>query len=138
VRETPIPAELINKSPYLKGIARYGVGYDNVDVNYAKSKHIPVSNVADYGASESVAEFAVGAMLAASRCIVSRDKVLRKGGWDLWQHYPVHQLKGRTAGIVGLGLIGCGFAKKISGLGFAQLLAFDPYVDQEVFKKYHA
>lgn len=134
VRETPISAEIINKSPYLKGIARYGVGYDNVDVDYAKSKHIPVSNVVDYGASESVAEFAVGAMLAASRCIVSRDKALRKGGWDLWKYYPVHQLKGCTAGIVGLGLIGCGFAKKISSLGFARILAFDPYADTEVFK----
>jgi D-3-phosphoglycerate dehydrogenase len=138
VRETPLPAELINKSPYLKGIARYGVGYDNVDIEYARSKHIPVSNVADYGASESVAEFAVGLMLAASRSIVSRDKAVRQGGWDFWQHHPVHQLRGRTAGIVGLGLIGCGFARKISGLGFARLLAFDPYAEQKTFATYHA
>ncbi len=133
IRDRPLGADLIHCMHKVKGIVRYGTGYDNVDIACATEKRIPVANVTDYGADESVSEFAVALMLAASRQIVRRDKAVRSGGWNIGQKEPMFQLKGRTLGVLSFGRIARSFVKKVRGLGFADILVADPYVAQEVF-----
>lgn len=99
-------------------IVRCGVGYDNVDHALARSRGIPVANVPDYG-TEEVADSAIGLMLALTRGIHLLNSRLRRGqgAWMYHQARPLHRLRGRTFGIVGLGRIGTAAALRAKAMG---------------------
>jgi len=109
-------------------IVRCGVGYDNVDHVFAKSRSIPVANVPDYG-TEEVADSAIGMMLSLARGIHFLNSRLRggEGFWSYQQAAPIHRLRGRTLGIIGLGRIGTATALRARALGM-DVAFFDPYV----------
>jgi C-terminal binding protein len=108
-------------------IVRCGVGYDNVDHVFARSRGIPVANVPDYG-NEEVADSAIGLMLALTRGINLQNTRLKAPGADWRYGYvaPLRRLRGETLAIVGLGRIGTATALRAKALGM-DVAYYDPY-----------
>lgn len=110
-----------------KLIVRCGVGYDNVDHAFARTRGIPVANVPDYG-NEEVADSAIGMLLALTRGINLQNTLLQRQGAD-WRYgnvAPLFRLRGRTLGIIGLGRIGSAVALRGKALGM-DVSFYDPY-----------
>lgn len=124
VQYARIDAEVLDALPRLKSIGRYGVGVDTIDVDAATARGVAVSNVPDYG-TEAVSDHAIGLALAVGRGIVRLDRGLRTGSADFVPIKPLHQVRGRVFGIIGLGLIGTATARKARGMGF-EVVAADP------------
>ena len=129
-----ISADLIGTMKRCKAISRYGVGFDNVDIDAATKKGIWVMNVPDY-AKEDVSDHAVALLMACIRKIAFRDAQVRKGSWNIMEQQRSWRTKGNVMGILGFGNIGAATAKKLSGFGFAKMLVCDPYIDQEEISK---
>ena len=121
---TKVTKEVINAGTNLKVIARGGVGVDNIDVIHAESKNIRVLNTPAASAI-SVAELAIGHMLALSRFLHVSTKEMREGKWPKKEYSKGIELYKKTLGIVGLGNIGKEVARRGLGLGM-HVLAFDP------------
>ena len=117
----------IERLKHCQLIVRCGVGYDNVDHAFAKSRGIPVANVPDYG-TEEVADSAVGMLLALTRGITRQNTRLRPADADWRYHHvaPLYRLRGRTLAIVGLGRIGTAVAVRGKALGM-DVAFYDPY-----------
>ncbi|MCW3112355.1 MAG: putative 2-hydroxyacid dehydrogenase [Segetibacter sp.] len=108
-------------------IVRAGVGFDNVDHIYARTRGIPVANIPDYG-SEDVADSAIGMMLSLTRGISFLNSRLRDGlgEWSYTQVRPLTRLRNRKVGIVGLGRIGTAAALRAKSLGM-DVMYYDPF-----------
>lgn len=106
----------------LRLIARVGVGLDNIDVEYAKSKGIKVIN-AEEAAMTSVAELVIGLMIALARGIVRADHAMKQGRWIKSELLGI-ELKGKYLGIVGMGKIGTRIARLARALGM-NIIAYD-------------
>jgi len=104
-----IDKEVINAAgSNLKIIANYGVGFDNIDVEYSKSKGIMVANTPSELSSRAVAEFTFGLIFALLKRIVEGDEFARRGDMGGWKPeiFLGENLEGKTLGIIGLGRIG--------------------------------
>lgn len=112
---TKATKELMDAAPGLKVIGRAGVGLDNVDAAHAKARNIKVVNTPG-ATSISVAELALGLMLAVSRKIAFADRGTRKGEWPKKGSEGI-EIFGKTVGLVGLGRIGRETAKRVMALG---------------------
>ena len=99
----------------LKIIIRGGVGVDNIDVDYAKSKGIAVANTPN-ASSASVAELAITHMLALARFVAIANVTMREGQWEK-KAYKGVELTGKTLGVFGMGRIGRETAKRAQALG---------------------
>ncbi|SFH52065.1 D-3-phosphoglycerate dehydrogenase [Tindallia magadiensis] len=99
----------------LELIVRAGVGLDNIDVDYAKSKGIEVKNTPNSSIG-SVAELVLGHMLSLSRNLHRSNVTLRKGSWPK-KEYKGRELFNSTLGIIGYGRIGRAVADKAKALG---------------------
>ena len=109
-----------------KVIARGGVGYDNIDWKYARTRGIPVVNVPDYG-TEEVADAAIAHVLALVRGVNLYNSQLRRGlAWDHASAAPLTRLRGKVFGVVGLGRIGTATALRVKALGM-DVVFYDPY-----------
>jgi D-3-phosphoglycerate dehydrogenase len=124
--QTRVTAELIAAAGRLEVIARAGVGLDNIDIAEATAAGIVVTSTPSQN-SISVAELAIGLMLALNRKIVAADRHVRGGGWARNQ-YMGGELWGKTLGLVGLGRIGCMTARRAAAFGM-EIAAYDPFVD---------
>ena len=113
--DTKATKDLIGKGSRLKVIARAGVGLDNVDTKAAESRGIRVLNTPG-ATSISVAEHAIGLMLALYRHIPEADRTMRSGAWEK-KRFEGRELNGKTLGLVGLGRIGQEVAKRAIALG---------------------
>ncbi len=121
---TKVTKDVIDAGKNLKLIARGGVGVDNIDVKHAESKSIRVLNTP--GASAiSVAELAIGHMLALSRFLHVSTVEMRQGKWPKKEYSHGVELYGKYLGIIGLGNIGKEVARRALGLGM-HVLAYDP------------
>ena len=103
---TPITARVIESAPRLKGIVKYGVGIDAIDIEAAKARGIPVVNIPEY-AEETVAEGAFALMIALAKKLKPIQRAMDETGWA----WPTAQwmgldLSGKTLGLVGVGRIG--------------------------------
>jgi glyoxylate reductase len=118
----PVDAGVIAASPRLRAIANYGVGTDNVDLEAATARGIPVGNTPDV-LTETTAELAFALMLAAARRITEADRYVREGRWVGWQPDLLlgYDLHGSTLGIVGYGRIGRAVARRAEGFGMEVL-----------------
>jgi phosphoglycerate dehydrogenase-like enzyme len=109
-----VTKEIIDQAKNLKMIQRTGVGYDNVDIEYAKIKGLPVSITSGTNAS-SVAELVVLYMLGLYRKIIPLDRQSKTGVWDSWKYrHESFELFGKTVGIVGSGVIGREVMKRLA------------------------
>ena len=113
-----VDAELIDASPRLKAISNYAVGVDNVDLEAAAARGIPVGNTPDV-LTDTTADLAVALMLGISRHLVEGDAYVRRGEWRTWETGLLlgHDLHGSTVGIVGFGRIGQAVARRLEGFG---------------------
>ncbi len=127
VRESPVNAEAIAAMPACRAIVRYGVGVDNIDRAFAAERGIFVANVPDYGVEE-VSDHALALLFAVARRIVSRDRAVRDGAWNIARAEPMYRLRGGTLGLVGYGRIGHAFHRKARALGYERTLVFDPFL----------
>ncbi len=119
-----IDAHAISQADRLKVISRYGVGVDSVDLAAARLNGIVVTNTPGANSS-SVAELALGLMLALARQIPLAAEAVRQGKWP---RYSGISLEGKTIGILGLGAIGKQLACRLAGFN-CKIMAFDPYAD---------
>lgn len=126
---TPVTARVIDAAAKLKGIVKYGVGIDAIDIPAAMRRGIPVVNVPEY-AEETVAEGAFALLLALAKRLPEISRTMQEHGW-IWpaSRWLGRDLAGSTLGLVGCGRIGRSMAR-MAGQGFrARVLGFDPYVD---------
>ncbi len=123
-RGLPITAEAIQTARHLKVISRHGVGYNHVDVAAATAAGVAVL-IASGANAQSVAELAIGLMIAAARGLLTHDAAIRAGGW--LTPAPAIQLSGRALGIVGIGAVGQKVARLAQAIGMA-VAAYDPYI----------
>jgi D-3-phosphoglycerate dehydrogenase len=145
VRNSKITRDIITAAPRLKVIGRHGVGYDTIDTATATELRIPVVYTPAAN-TESVAEIAIGCILALGRKIVlahnamQSEKLLsdtvtlsvmaqRSGlvNFDLW---------GKTLGVIGVGRIGSSVSKKMIAAFNFKVLGYDPYVDAQTLAGY--
>jgi D-3-phosphoglycerate dehydrogenase len=125
---TKVRKDLIDACPHLKIVARGGVGMDNIDVEYARTKGIQVINTPN-ASSRAVAELAIAHMFSLSRLLHQSNSQMRDEAADfnaLKKKYSAGtQLLGKTLGIVGFGRIGQELAKMAIGIGM-KVIAVDP------------
>ncbi|MDI3335054.1 C-terminal binding protein [Defluviimonas aestuarii] len=128
---TPVTARVIAAAPRLKGIVKYGVGIDAIDIPAAIARAIPVVNIPEY-AEETVAEGAFTLMIALAKNLIPLDRQMRAEGWA-WPtaRWMGSDIAGKTVGIVGLGRIGRSFAR-MAGQGFrARVISYTPGMSAE-------
>ncbi|MBP3216046.1 MAG: D-2-hydroxyacid dehydrogenase, partial [Clostridium sp.] len=130
INKTPITKATIDACPNLKCIAVLATGYNVVDYNYAKEKGIIVQNVPTYG-TQIVGQYAVGLLLEICSHYGHHDKTVKEGRWEsnvdwCYWDYPMIELYGKTAGIIGLGRIGQATAKILNALNM-KVIAYDAF-----------
>jgi glyoxylate reductase len=110
----------------LKVISNFAVGFDNVDVNAATARKIPVGNTPDV-LTDATADFSFALMMSAGRRILEGDRYVREGKWKTW--HPMLflgvELKGATLGLVGFGRIGKAMARRAVGFDM-RVIYYDP------------
>jgi D-3-phosphoglycerate dehydrogenase / 2-oxoglutarate reductase len=122
----PITARVLEKADRLKVIAKHGVGVDNIDLEYARSRGIFVTNAPGTN-NDAVSDLTFAALLGLARQIPATDSRVKAGEWprvvgtELWR---------KTVGIIGLGQIGKGVARRAKGFDM-RVLAYDVYCDHE-------
>ena len=122
---TKLTKEVLDKAEQLKIIARCGVGIDNVDLGFAKSKSIFVTNSPSANLI-SVVELTVALIISVSRKLSLADSHLKKGEWNRSQ-FLGYELYGKTLGIVGFGKAGRLVAERMKSFGMS-IVFYDPYV----------
>jgi hydroxypyruvate reductase len=110
----PFTREHMERLPNLEGICRFGVGYETIDVTAARELGIIVTNTAGC-TSDSVADLAIGLLLAVTRHIAAGDRFVRAGRWMSAGYPLVSGLGGKRLGILGLGGIGHEVARRANG-----------------------
>jgi len=129
---TEVRKDLIDQCPGLKVIARGGVGLDNIDVDYAKSRGIAIVNTPS-ASSESVAELVFAHILMIARFLHQSNRAMPVSGntefAKLKKAYSGGiELKGKTLGIIGFGRIGQALGRIARGFGM-QIIAVDPFIN---------
>ena len=112
-----------------RGIVRYGVGVDTIDLDAAARSGMWVAYVPDYG-TDAVALHTVTLVLTCLRRVLEADAVVKGGGWGFSELRPLRTPEALTVGIVGLGRIGRRVADFLSPFGF-ELIATDAFVEVE-------
>jgi phosphoglycerate dehydrogenase-like enzyme len=126
--EITIGPQTISRLKRCKVIARYGVGFDNIDLEAAGVRGIPVFNVPDYGTND-VADHTMAMLLHLARGLGGFNSFVRDQvpGWDWAAAGLLHRLTDRCLGIIGLGRIGTAVALRAKSFGL-KVVFYDPYV----------
>ena len=108
--------DLLEAAPRLRAISNYAVGVDNIDVEAATARGIPVGNTPGV-LTDTTADLALALMLGIARRLVDGDAYVRRGEWRTWEPELLlgHDLHGATVGIVGFGRIGQAVARRLAG-----------------------
>lgn len=121
----PVNADVVNAMRRARAIVRYGIGVDNVDLDAARSRGIPVCNIPDYCIDE-VADHTLAFMLALTRQVASHSVLVHGGEWKLAAPPAAFRtLAGITCGVVGFGRIGRGVVRRVVAFG-GRVLVSDP------------
>ena len=111
-----IGADEIADAPRLRAVANVGVGYNNLDIDALHERGIVATNTPDV-LTETTADFGFALMMAAARRVTEAERHLRAGRWQGWNFKGLlgADLHGSTLGILGMGRIGQGIARRASG-----------------------
>ncbi|MCK5000192.1 MAG: hypothetical protein KAS23_11675 [Anaerohalosphaera sp.] len=118
-----ITPKVLEHATKLRGVARAGVGVDNIDIPACTAKGVLVMNTPG-GNTLSAAEHAMALMLSLSRKVVPACNSLKGGAWDR-KSYMGNQLNKKTLGVIGLGRIGMAVVKMSTGFNM-RVLGYDP------------
>jgi D-3-phosphoglycerate dehydrogenase len=130
----PVNAEVISALKNCKGLVRYGIGVDNIDLKAAAAAGIPVANVPDYCIDE-VADHTLALALSLVRQLGATDARVRSGEWSITPHAKnMPTLRKMTFATAGFGRIARGVLSRAVAFG-CKPAAYDPYVPAEVFEK---
>ena len=136
-----VDKELIESAPNLKIISSSGTGTDHIDVESATKNDVIVVNNAGVGA-RPVAEHVVGLMLALGKKIVMSNNELKLKGWESRESFLQEnigvELSGKTVGVIGFGHIGRETASILKNGFGTNIIAFDPFLPDEVFASFGA
>lgn len=129
-----IDKDLIASAPHLKIIANYAVGYNNIDVAFAKEKNIVVTNTPDV-LTAATADLTWALILSVSKRIVEGDRFVRNGHFRGWEPELLlgSDISGKTLGIIGPGRIGRAVAKR--ALGFDMKILYNAKSPKTDFEK---
>ena len=124
-----IDEDFLKKYPFIRAIVRYGVGFDNIDLNYCRNKNIIVANTPDYGIDE-VSDSAIAMILYLTRKLGALQKLAQEDpkywlGKEL--NLNMRRLNKLNLGIIGLGRIGGSIAKKFLSIS-KNISFYDPYI----------
>jgi D-3-phosphoglycerate dehydrogenase / 2-oxoglutarate reductase len=133
VQWAPITRRVMTSLPNLKGLVRYGVGVDNIDLDAARELGIGVANVPTY-CLEEVSNHAMAMMLSLARRIPQDHAGIAHGEWGIGPYLPIPAFLDMTLGLVSLGAIGRRVARKAKAFGF-RIVAADPFLDDSVFRQ---
>jgi D-3-phosphoglycerate dehydrogenase / 2-oxoglutarate reductase len=135
VRTFKMTRRIIDQMPNLKIIAKHGVGVDNIDLEYAKSKNILVTNT-PHANMNSVAELVIALALNCARKISYAHTKVKEG---IDKNSPIElagfELQGKTVGLIGLGRIGTLVGNKLKTAFDTDVLVYDPFTDESICKK---
>ncbi len=123
-----VTADVIEKAAKLKIIGRAGVGVDNIDIPAATARGIIVIN-SPGGNTIAATEHTMAMMLAMSRHIPIANETIQKGEWNRKKYVGV-ELRGKTLGVIGMGRIGSGVAKRALAFDM-NVIAYDPYINED-------
>ncbi|MWB79664.1 hydroxyacid dehydrogenase [Pseudooceanicola sp. 216_PA32_1] len=126
-----LDAAVMDAAPQLKVISKHGVGVDNIDIEAAAARGIPVL-VATGANAVSVAEHAIALLLATVKRVLPLDAGLRAGRWEK-PGFSGHEIAGSTLGLMGMGAIAQATGRMAKGLGL-DLLGYDPYAPDSAFQ----
>ncbi|BCG60706.1 hydroxyacid dehydrogenase [Paenibacillus sp. URB8-2] len=126
--QTRVNADLIEAAPRLKVIGRLGAGLDNIDLDAAARRHIPVVTAGSANAS-SVAEYVIAAIFHSARRLGDAADSVRSGGWPR-QQFTLHEIGGKTLGLIGVGEIGRRTGARAKALGM-KVLGCDPRLEKD-------
>ena len=131
----PVNAAALDAAPNLRLLGVCRTGLDNIDMEHANLRKIPVINAPGRNAT-SVAEFTIGLMISLGRYLVDSAVEVKQRHWQdataTWNRYTGSELAGKTVGIIGLGAIGKAVAKRLQCFQM-KLLAYDPYIPDTDF-----
>jgi len=123
-----VSADVIARAENLKIIGRAGVGVDNIDVKAATERGIIVIN-SPGGNTIAATEHTMAMMLSMARNIPAADETMQRGEWNRKAYVGV-ELRGKTLGVIGMGRIGSGVAKRALAFDM-NVIAYDPYINEE-------
>jgi D-3-phosphoglycerate dehydrogenase / 2-oxoglutarate reductase len=127
-----ITRRVLRSLPHVRLAIRWGVGYEQIDVDGATEEGVLVANCPTYGTTD-VAEHALLLLLMAARRARFTQLEMARGGWEEAMPTNLHRISGGTLGIVGLGRIGSALATRAAGLGL-RLLACDPFISEDTVR----
>jgi D-3-phosphoglycerate dehydrogenase len=133
VRHTRIDEEFLSKMKNLKAVVRYGVGYDNIDIEACTRFGVKVANVQGY-ANHAVSDHALALMFSCTRALWNTKQQIA-GKFAASPVEDIFELHDKTLGIIGLGRIGSVLAKKAASL-FKEIIAADPYKTQKYCNRF--
>jgi D-3-phosphoglycerate dehydrogenase len=133
MRTATLPAEVLRAEDRLKVISRHGVGVDNIDLEAATELGIVVTNAPESNAN-SVAEHALGLILACAKNISFFNSQTRKGNFGIRDQVRGVDLEGKTIGVVGYGAIGSLVAQKAANGFEMNVVVYDPYIAKDELK----
>lgn len=127
-----IDPRLMDGSPSLKVVSNYAVGFNNVDVPAATERGIAVGNTPGV-LTDATADMAFCLLIAAARRVAEGDRYARAGKWKTWEPlgHLGQDLAGRTLGIIGMGRIGYGLARRCRGGWDMRILYHDVYKNEK-------
>lgn len=123
----PLNEKVLKHATNLKVISKYGVGTDNIDLDYCKKNDIKVT-VTKNANTNAVADYAFTLMMAVARRVVEIDRLCHKNDWS---KIVSNDIYGKTLGLIGMGNIGKGVAKRAAGFDM-KIMAYD-FVNDETF-----
>ncbi len=129
-----VTRDTVSQADELLAIARFGVGYDSVDVAACTEADVAVM-ISAGAVDHSVAEATVGWMIALGHHLRAKDQLVRSGAWHERSRYMGQELRQRVVGVVGLGGIAQSVIRLLSGFGMGQPLAYDPFADKAVAER---
>ena len=118
----------------LKVISQMAVGFDNVDIQAATARNIPIGNTPGV-LTDTTADFAFTLLVAAARRVVEGERFVKEGKWKTWGPTLLmgHEIHGATLGLVGFGRIGRGMARRAAGFNM-RIVCYDPQLDEAAAK----
>lgn len=129
-----VTARSLERADRLLVVARFGVGYDNVDVAACTEREVLLCITAG-AVDRPVAEATLAWMLALSYRVAIKDRLVREARWDDRNQFMGSGLKGKTVGIIGMGGIGRELTRLLTNFQMVRPLVFDPHLSAEAVQE---